>query len=81
VCEGLDTIASVYINGILVGKSDNMFRRYSWDVTSILEEGENNILVAFTSAKTYASKKAAEYPYPLPAAGTQNRFHQSYSIH
>ena len=27
-CHGLDTVASVYINNVLVGNSDNMFVRY-----------------------------------------------------
>ena len=27
-CQGLDTVASVYINNVLVGNSDNMFVRY-----------------------------------------------------
>uniref|UniRef100_A0A3Q3IQK2 Beta-mannosidase n=1 Tax=Monopterus albus TaxID=43700 RepID=A0A3Q3IQK2_MONAL len=36
VFDGVDTVASVWLNGILVGETDNMFRRYeqssfSWD--------------------------------------------------
>lgn len=37
VAEGLDTIATVYINGIMVGKSDNMFVKYTFDVKSVLK--------------------------------------------
>ena len=32
VCEGLDTIATVYVNNKVVGKSDNMFVRYVFDI-------------------------------------------------
>ena len=33
VCEGLDTIASVTVNGINVGQSSNQFLRYIFDIT------------------------------------------------
>jgi beta-galactosidase/beta-glucuronidase len=32
VCEGLDTISKVYLNGIAVGSSSNMFVRYIFNV-------------------------------------------------
>src|SRR5512140_3609000 len=28
VCDGLDTLARVYVNGSLVGRGENMFRQY-----------------------------------------------------
>lgn len=28
VFDGVDTVASAWLNGIIVGKTDNMFRRY-----------------------------------------------------
>lgn len=28
VFDGVDTVASIWLNGIAVGKTDNMFRRY-----------------------------------------------------
>lgn len=37
VCEGLDTISEVFINGISVGKSENMFVRYIFDIKSALK--------------------------------------------
>ena len=37
VCEGLDTVSTVYINGKTVGKSVNMFVRYSFDVKHTLK--------------------------------------------
>lgn len=36
ICEGLDTIAKVYINDILVGESVNMFVRYIYDIKDVL---------------------------------------------
>ena len=35
--EGLDTVAEVWMGGRLVGRSDNMFVRYRYDVTDILK--------------------------------------------
>ena len=37
VCHGLDTIANVSMNGILVGKSSNMFSRYIYDIKEALK--------------------------------------------
>jgi beta-mannosidase len=56
VCEGLDTVASVAINGKVIGYADNMFRRYLFTVPAdLLRSGpDNTITVSFTSAETYA---------------------------
>ncbi|PVD35823.1 hypothetical protein C0Q70_02792 [Pomacea canaliculata] len=66
VAEGLDTIATVYINGIMVGKSDNMFVKYTFDVKSALKPLNNSIVVSFQSAVDYAAKQAAQSQYPIP---------------
>jgi beta-mannosidase len=34
--EGVDTISSISINGQLLGQTDNMFRRYVYDITRAL---------------------------------------------
>src|SRR5690242_5840352 len=39
VCEGLDTIADVYLNGTYLGHAENMFRRWEWDVKKLLRDG------------------------------------------
>lgn len=43
--EGIDTFAEIYLNGKLVGKTHNMFRRYEFDVTSIIKNYSSNELV------------------------------------
>lgn len=48
-CEGLDTMAAVYINGAEAGRADNMHRTWEFDVRSLLREGENAIAVRFSS--------------------------------
>ncbi|MCA9976420.1 MAG: glycoside hydrolase family 2 protein, partial [Anaerolineales bacterium] len=45
VCDGLDTLAAVTLNGRFLGQTNNMFRQYRWDVTGQLQIGENELLV------------------------------------
>ena len=47
--HGIDTIAEVILNHQLLGYVDNMFVRYSFNVTDILEEENNMLEVKFTS--------------------------------
>ena len=56
-CDGLDTLATIRVNGRKVGTADNMFRRWEFDVARTLKGGENNIAVEFASARLYTRKK------------------------
>ncbi|PZF80804.1 glycoside hydrolase family 2 protein [Jiangella anatolica] len=47
--DGLDTVAAVVLNGTTVGATRNMHRRYRFDVTGLLREGGNDLVVAFSS--------------------------------
>jgi beta-mannosidase len=51
VCEGLDTYATVLLNGKEVGRADNMFCTWRWDVTGLLKRKGNRLLVQFQSPK------------------------------
>ena len=62
VCDGLDTLAEVRLNGHLLGKTDNMFRQYEWEVKSLLRPGENEIAIAFGAPTTYARTHDAARP-------------------
>lgn len=66
VFEGLDTVATVLVNGIKVGQSANMFHRYIFDAKGALKTGLNLIEVRFISAILYAKEQAKKYPYPVP---------------
>jgi beta-mannosidase len=57
VCYGLDTLATVSINGVEIAKTDNMYRTYEWDVKSYLQAGENQIEVFFASPMAYVREK------------------------
>ncbi|MBR3597448.1 MAG: hypothetical protein IKL47_10790 [Clostridia bacterium] len=49
VFEGLDTYCDIYLNGNLLGKTDNMFISHSFDIAEYLSEGENLLSVCFHS--------------------------------
>jgi len=60
-CEGLDTLATIRINGKRIAQTDNMFREYEWDVKELLQVGENAIEVEFASAVKYCDKAHARH--------------------
>jgi len=62
VCDGLDTLATVCINGVELGGAENMFRQYRWDVKALLIEGANDLQINFDSAVRYIRAKQAERP-------------------
>ncbi len=57
VCDGLDTIATVSINGHPIGDSDNMFRPWRWCVRDALIAGDNHISITFSAASTWSQKQ------------------------
>jgi beta-mannosidase len=50
--EGLDTFATVYLNGQLILTSDNMFLEHTVDVTSKMQSEANILIIVFESART-----------------------------
>ena len=52
-CDGLDTIATVFVNGQQVGYADNMHRIWEFDVKNALRVGENTLQVQFGSPLKY----------------------------
>ena len=64
VCDGLDTLATVTLNGHLLGKTDNMFRQYRWDVKELLRPGDSHLSIIFASAVEHITAKQAIRPLP-----------------
>lgn len=62
VCDGLDTLAEVSLNGKLLGKADNMYRQWQWDVSGALKKGENELSILFRGPSTYVAAKQKEKP-------------------
>ena len=65
-CDGLDTVATVSVNGEEVGRSVNMHVGHEFDVADALQEGENEVTVRFRSPVEYGIEKAEEYLYEVP---------------
>uniref|UniRef100_A0A6J0UK86 Beta-mannosidase n=1 Tax=Pogona vitticeps TaxID=103695 RepID=A0A6J0UK86_9SAUR len=66
VFEGVDTVAQVVVNNVTVGKTDNMFNRYTFDITDVIKE-ITVIQVHFMSAVHYAAEQSKihkEYQVP-----------------
>ncbi|MFC9693505.1 glycoside hydrolase family 2 protein [Kribbella sp. NPDC056951] len=59
VADGLDTVATVTLNGTELGRTQNQHRGYRFDVTSLLVASGNELVVAF-AAPVEAAKKFAE---------------------
>lgn len=45
VFDGIDTYGTVWLNGVEIGKTENMFRQYRFDVTDHVKPGENELVV------------------------------------
>jgi len=60
VAEGLDTMATVTVNGTVVGRTRNQHRTYRFDVTALLLEGENELVVQFEAPVDAAERLAEE---------------------
>nr|MCR4922421.1 glycoside hydrolase family 2 protein [Lachnospiraceae bacterium] len=55
-CKGIDTVARIYINDMLIGRSDNMHRTYYFDVKSYLREMNNTITIEIESPLNYIER-------------------------
>ncbi len=62
VCDGLDTLAHVSLNGRKIAFADNMHITWVWDVKEQLHAGENTLEIRFDSPILYCAKKAEEAP-------------------
>lgn len=60
VADGLDTLATLVLNGAVVGRTANEHRVHRFDVTDLLTEGENTLQVRFESPVLGAQRLSAE---------------------
>jgi len=72
--DGLDTVTTVELNGVVLGGTANMFRSYRFDVREHLKDGSNDLVVTFHSALAYAEqqeqvlgRRDRAYPHPMNA--------------
>ena len=59
--DGLDTVATIYWNGEVLGEAYNMHRVWEFDVTDRLKAGENIVRVYFHSPLAYIAEAYKKY--------------------
>ncbi|WP_396218251.1 glycosyl hydrolase 2 galactose-binding domain-containing protein [Flavobacterium sp.] len=64
--DGLDTYATIYINGKMVLEADNMFRKWIISAKNHLKKGKNHLKIVFLSAVQKGKVEASKLPYTLP---------------
>ena len=67
VAAGLDTIATVKVNGLIVGRTENQHRSYRFDIAGVLLAGRNTIAVEFAAPVPTAHARSIEHG-PRPHA-------------
>ncbi|KAM8939420.1 beta-mannosidase [Pelodytes ibericus] len=65
VCEGIDTISTIVLNNIPLGETNNMFNRYTFDISKLIAD-ENYIKIKFRSAVSWAKERSTNHSYAVP---------------
>jgi beta-mannosidase len=61
VCHGLDTLAAVWLNGRQLGRTDNMFRTWRFDIKPHLRKGTNHLRIQLDNLAPYVEKHREAY--------------------
>ena len=65
-CDGLDTLCDIYINNEYIAHTENMHRSYEFDITTALNDGENEIKLIFASPNKFVREKQKIQPVKSP---------------
>src|SRR5690606_5513739 len=63
VAEGLDTVATVSLNGKVIARTENMFTPFRWPVKKLLRDGVNELTIVFASAVNYLDQHHTGHTY------------------
>ena len=74
VCEGIDTLCDIYINGQFVAHTNNMHRTYYLEVAKYLVDGKNVIKAVFPPLDAYIKAKTKEKKISSGTAATMVGF-------
>lgn len=66
VFNGLDTFSEIYLNGKLLRKTDNMFRKWIIPVKQNLKTVENILQIKFKSSVNVGKELAKKVPFTMP---------------
>ncbi len=64
VCEGLDTLCTIYLNEEKIADTQNMHLGYRFDVTDFMVDGENKLKLVFAPINPYIKEKHEKDPWP-----------------
>ena len=63
VAHGLDTMAEVRLDGKLLGRTDNMFRRHAWDVRAAADGKKHRLDVVFRSVFPEIRRRSRQHDF------------------
>lgn len=61
VADGLDTVATIWVNGHEVARTENMFIEHRFPIRTHVRAGQNELLIRFTSATHYVRTHRLEH--------------------
>src|SRR3569623_1226017 len=64
--DNVDTIATIFLNGEEIARTQNQFIRYDIDVTGKVKAGANTLRIEFAVTKDVAKARADAHPFPIP---------------
>lgn len=70
--KGLDTYATVRLNGTVILNTDNMFRTWTKECKALLKQKGNQLEIIFYSPMKINAPKIDSLPYHLPAGNDRN---------
>lgn len=66
--NGIDTYADIFINDSLLGCTDNMHKRWNFDIKSYIKPGENTLKVYFHSTFKMVEEQYNSLGYTVPVS-------------
>ena len=70
VFDGLDTLATIVVNGTVLAETANMHRTYRFDMRGVVHLGTNDLAITFASATRRADElRALAAPWPSASFG------------
>ena len=64
--ENVDCIATIFLNGEEIARTQNQFIRYDLDVTGKVKAGANTLRLEFAVTKDVAKARYDAHPFPIP---------------
>lgn len=72
VFEGLDTFATVWVNGIKVGEANNMFTPWRFNIKEKVKAGKNHLAVAFKPIYVVAYSLEQQHMHKYSCLSSEN---------